>query len=237
MKNSRTVVRHILCLFACLAAFARPVSAQEEIAMDIPNLKKIEAAIRDFDSDMYYPALMKRYAENDTTLTLDEFRHLYLGYSFQESYNPYRISPHIEKLMPLYTLHEHTEKECNDIIKYATRAIEDFPFDLRQINMLIYAYRQKGMNNTAAIWEYKLRSIVNAILSTGDGKSPQTAWYVIYPTHEYDVVNRQGFTGAKYNFVEPSFDYLEVEKNPLNVKGYYFNVSRILQEYDRKYKE
>ena len=46
-----------------------------------------------------------------------------------------------------------------------------------------------------------------------------------------------GFTGAKYTFIEPTFDYLEVEKNPLNVKGYYFNVSRILQEYERKYKD
>lgn len=237
MKNSCTVIRRIVGIVTCLLFLAGPVSAQDVIVMEIPNLKKIEAAIRDFNSDFYYPTLMKRYVDNDTTLTMNEFRHLYLGYSFQEGYNPYRISPYIEKLTPLYTLHEHTEKECDDIIKYATLAIGDFPFDLRQINMLIYAYKQKGMNHTAAVWEYKLRSIVNAILSTGDGKSPQTAWYVIYPTHEYDVVNRMGFTGAKYNFVEPSFDYLEVEKNLLNVKGYYFNVSRILQEYDLKYKE
>ena len=236
MKNNYISAKYILYIIFCTLLFGNTGSAQE-IEMDIPNLKKIESSIRDFNSEMYYPRLMRRYINNDTTLTLNEFRHLYLGYSFQESYNPYRISPHIEKLANLYARYEHSTTECDSIIKYATLAIDDFPFDLRQINMLIYAYKQKKMKDIAAIWEYKLKNIVNAILSTGNGEKPETAWYVIYTTHEYDVVNRMGFTGAKYTLIEPTFDYLEVEKNPLNVKGYYFNVSRILQEYERKYKD
>lgn len=204
---------------------------------EIPDMEKIESAVRDSRSPYYYPDLMKKYLSNDTTLTLQEFRHLYLGYASQEDYNPYRtveIPKHIEEL---YQKTIHTESECDSLIKYARIALEDIPFDLRQINFLVYGLRQKGQTQEADLWEYRLKGIIQAILSTGNGKAPETAWYVIYPADEYNIVNRQGFTATEFIFVEPYFDYIAIENNPLKIEGFYFNVKKLLKEYNRKFYE
>lgn len=73
MKNNYISAKYILYIIFCTLLFGNTGSAQE-IEMDIPNLKKIESSIRDFNSEMYYPRLMRRYINNDTTLTLNEFR-------------------------------------------------------------------------------------------------------------------------------------------------------------------
>lgn len=85
-------------------------------------------------------------------------------------------------------------------------------------------------------WEYKLQGLIDAILSTGDGESPESAWYVIQPAHEYDIVNRLGLTATQYSFIKPHLDYLEIKENPFKIKGYYFNAQRMIEEYNRKFK-
>lgn len=72
-------------------------------------------------------------------------------------------------------------------------------------------------------------------MSTGNGEAPETAWHVISPTHEYNIINRMGLKGKDYVFVEPYYDYVEVEENILNAEGFYFNVDRILDVYNQKY--
>ena len=202
---------------------------------EAPDMQKIRDNILDFGSQYYYPRLMKRYLNNDTTLTLNEYRHLYLGYSFQEGYDPYRTTPQQEGMISLYTNSDPTENDCDTIIKYAMLGIEDFPFDLRQINRLIYAYKCKKEMEKMKKWSYKLEKIIDAILSTGDGTSPETAWYVIYTGHEYDIVNRLGLSATQYVFIDPCYDFIEAAANQFNIKGCYFNVSRILEEYNRKF--
>lgn len=76
-------------------------------------------------------------------MTLQDFRHLYLGYASQEDYNPYRTVEIPERIEKLYAQTVHTESECDSLIQYARIALSDIPFDLRQINFLIYGLRQK----------------------------------------------------------------------------------------------
>ncbi|MBO7317663.1 MAG: DUF4919 domain-containing protein, partial [Bacteroidales bacterium] len=106
---------------------------------------------------------------------------------------------------------------------------------LRQINILIYALKGTNHYKEAAVWQYRLDHLIDAILSTGDGITPETAWYVIYPTHEYIVLNCLGMKGVEFVFVAPCYDYIEIEKNNRNIEGFYFNVERILDVYDTKY--
>lgn len=53
-----------------------------------PDFKEIEKAINDKSSPFFYNALMKRYSNNDTLLTMDEYRHLYYGYSSRTAILP-----------------------------------------------------------------------------------------------------------------------------------------------------
>ena len=224
-------MKHILFILFIFCLTSLPCTAQS----DAVDFDAIERAVGDRQSPFFYPTLMQRYLNNDTTLSDDEYLHLYIGYAFQEEYNPYRTSVYANVKNELYTKLEHTPAECDSIVWYARHTLDDFPFDLRQMNLLIYALKEKGETQEAAIWEHRLRRIVDTIFSTGDGESPETAWIVIHPTHEYNIINRIGLTGTHYSFVEPYYDHVAVGENPLNFEGFYFNVRKILEEYIRKF--
>lgn len=211
-----------------LCAFTEPVA---------PDMKQIRDEVTDPDSRYYYPKLMAEYERNDTSvLTSDDYRRLYLGAVFQEDFNPYRHSDYAGLLVELYYKSHHSRSECDSIIKYANMSLKDNPFDLQQINYLIYALREKKKNNLANIWQYKMNHLLEAIAGTGTGLTPDNAWYVIYPQHEYYVLNLLGRVAEGQEFVAPCYDRIKLrargEKDPAE---YYFNVRYILEEYLRKF--
>ena len=214
--------------------FPLSLLAQEGVLnYTIPNFEEIEQDVNDPSSHYYYPKLFSRFCEGDTTMTSKELERLYYGFSFQEDYDPYRdVKYNREKATDLYNKEEHTLNELDKIINNATRILSDYPFELRQMKLLSYAYSKKGDEDRAYIWEFKLRQILSVIISSGDGVSPETAWYVISSIHPYDVIYCFGLTPCDYTFVEPMYDFIEIENAP--VEGYYFNVSRIIKEHYRK---
>lgn len=221
-------------LLALLSSSA--LYAQEEAEIVLPDFAQIQREVNDPQSQYYYPKLMSRYNSTDTTMTIEEYRYYYLGYTFQEDYNPYRRSEYAHQIDHLYKQgRELSVAEYENLIKFAKQTLNDDPFDLRQINILVYALKGINRHKEAAIWQYRLDHIIDAILSTGDGMTPETAWYVIYPTHEYIILNCLGMKGVDFVFVEPFYDYIEIEENNRRIEGFYFNVERILDVYEMKY--
>ena len=143
---------------------------------------------------------MAKYTRNDTTMTNEEYRNFYLGYMFQEDYDPYRISPYSGVTDELRMKATHTKEEIDTIRKYAELSLRDNPFDLRQMSFLVHVLKEKRKDMSAKIWEYRLEHLLGAIKSTGTGEDIENAWYVIYPMHEYDMVQLLGYeaTDAKY---------------------------------------
>ena len=179
---------------------------------------------------------MAEYERNDTTMSLDKYRRLYLGYMFQEDYNPYRAPAYSGRMLTNYAKSDLTVQECDSVIKYSDLSLQDNPFDLNQMSALIAALRKKGQTNLADIWQYKFDHILMAIVSTGTGADEENAWYVIEPQHEYVLLNTIGYTVTNHLFYEPYYEYLTV-KDPAekDAGGFYFNILRILKEYYRKF--
>lgn len=116
--------------------------------------------------------------------------------------------------------------------------MKDDPFDLRQMTFLIYAYREKQKNNLAAIWQYKLNHLLEAILSTGNGLQPENAWIVTNPQHEYNLINFHDYIAESHEDAPPHYDYITInQKSPKDPKGFYFDVLYVLREYNRKFPE
>ncbi|MBQ2980211.1 MAG: DUF4919 domain-containing protein [Bacteroidaceae bacterium] len=228
---------HKIFIVILLAILSSSVSyAQEEAETILPDFAQIQREVNDPLSEYYYPKLMAKYNSTDTTMTLEEYRYYYLGYTFQEDYNPYRRSEYAHQIDHLYKQgRELSVAEYENLIKFAKQSLNDDPFDLRQINILVYALKGINRHKEAAIWQYRLDHIIDAILSTGDGMTPETAWHVIYPTHEYIILNCLGMKGVDFVFVEPFYDYIEIEENNRRIEGFYFNVERILDVYEMKY--
>lgn len=231
LKNLFSLI--ILSLLG-LSSFAQ--SNFDKIARVKPDFEKIKADINNRNSDYYYPRLMEEFQRNDTLMKLDKYRYLYLGYAMQEDYNPYRSAAAIKSSAVDIERARLTKEECAEVIKAANAALENDPFDLQHMAILIAALRQDRQANLAKIWQYKLNYILMAIISTGTGVDEDNAWYVIEPQHEYMLLNMMGFTVTNHLFYEPNYEYLTVVDSEGNkAGGYYFNIRPILEEYYRKF--
>ena len=227
MKRLLPLLALSLCLL--LTAFREP---------EKPNMEQIREEVTNPSSPYYYPKLMERYERQETLMTLDDYRRLYLGYVFQEDFNPYRMSPYAGEVENLYYKSKHSKLESRKIEEKARLSLNDDPFNLQQIDYLIYAYRELGKNNLANLWQFRLNHLLEAIVSTGTGLDREHAWYVISPQHEYFLLNRLGRVAKSFEFEVPWFDHITVEpKGPKDSVNYYFNSHHFLEQYRLKFPE
>ena len=131
-------------------------ASKRKIKVEKPDLKAIRNATLDPESPYYFPRLKAKYEINDTTMTSEEFRNFYLGYMFQEDYDPYRVSPYSGKTDDLRAKPTHTREEIDTIIKYAQLSLEDNPLDLRQMSFLIHVLKtcapRYGSTGSSICW-------------------------------------------------------------------------------------
>lgn len=221
---------YILCALALLVvitAARRPVAKFEVKEV---NFDSIRSEIKNPRSQFYYPRLMERYQRNDTSMTFEEYRHLYYGYVFQDGYNPFVHSEHADAMAALYqvTDRSYTRRECDSIEKYAELALEENIFDLRQRELYIIALKEKKKYTRAAINQHRLNHVVAAILSSGRG-TQESPWVVISPEHEYNLLNFLGYVATGYESLENNIDYITVDKkNDKSPEGFYFDASMII---------
>lgn len=220
-------------------------ASKRKITVEKPDLDIIRQETLDPSSRFYFPKLMAKYTRNDTTMTNEEYRNFYLGYMFQEDYDPYRTSPYSGKTDELRQKATHSKEEIDTIRKYAELSLRDNPFDLRQMSFLVHVLKEKRKDMSAKIWEYRLEHLLGAIKSTGTGEDVENAWYVIYPMHEYDMVQLLGYEATDAEYLDPGIDHLIVEPEPETrrrlrdkvAQGFYFNEEVLQKEYARKHPE
>ena len=220
-------------------------NTRRKITVEKPDLETIRQMTLDPASKFYFPKLRERYEKNDTTsMSPEDFRNFYLGYMFQEDFDPYRVSPYSSMTDGLRNKPKHTKEEIDTIIKYSQLALDDNPFDLRQMSFLIHVLKESKKNMRAKIWEYRLENLLGAIKSTGTGESVDKAWFVIYPSHEYDMVQLLGYEAVDAQFIDPGYDYLAVQpdesdkrRRDKSAKGFYFNIMVPQQQYELKHPE
>ncbi|MCM1377967.1 MAG: DUF4919 domain-containing protein [Clostridium sp.] len=222
---------------------AEPAPDKRKIKVEKPDLNKIREATLNPKSEFYFPKLRKKYQQNDTVMTNEEYRYFYLGYMFQEDYDPYRTSPYASRTDSLRMKKTYTKEEVDTIRKYSELALLDNPFDLRQMSFLVHVLKEKRKDMTAKIFEYRLEHLLGAIKSTGTGEDKENAWYVIYPMHEYDMVQLLGYEATDADFLDPGIDYLTVRPLPdvkqrgRQANGFYFNVVIPQEQYELKHPE
>lgn len=227
----------LLSLLIAAATGARSQTLIENLPREVPDLDSIYTEITDRTSPYYYPRLLDEFERNDTVMKLDKYRRLYLGAMLREDYDAYRPSTvRAEDPTSIINHAMLTKAECDAVIKYSSAALADNPFDLVQMLNLSRALRARGRTSLADIWNYKVRQLLMAILSTGTGADEENAWFVIEPQHEYVLLNALGLTAKKHIFIEPSYEYISVtDSEGHDLGGFYFNIAAPLEEYWRKH--
>ena len=261
-----------------LAATTAKKNSSRKITVEKPDFARIERETQDPKSEFYFPNLIKIYNRNDTSMTQQQYRNLYLGYLFQEDYDPYRTSPYNQQSDSVLTLVHETKqrldqmtdslaklvkgnaisaheaekqkekvkslykRQLRELATIVELSLKDNPFDLRQMSVLVHASQEMGNAMKAKIWEYRLENILGAIKSTGSGEDMDNAFYVIYPMHEYNMIQLLGYEPTAVDFPADGFDYISVRPDTDSkrritkpVEGFYFNVANLTHQYELKH--
>lgn len=208
-------------------------SAQEVVA---PNYREIRTTIQNSKSPNYYPLLMRRYLENDTTLTLEQYRCLYYGFTLQEDFVPYQKErARLFEVRRELVNTDGGKAACTESIKVAQQALEDDPFDLLAISTMAFSYLQLKDTVSYTLWNEKQSALLDAIVSSGDGDDVNSAIHVINLEHEYEVLNRLGLQIESDSLCNDHVEYLKVQPNAEDVRGVYFDFGACRQAYRKKY--
>lgn len=199
-----------------------------------PDYSSIEQLIKDPNSLFYYPHMFKKYINNDTTLSLREYRMLYYGYFFQKEYASYEHSDKYDSLNIIFYKDRLTPADWKNIVRIDKQYLLTRPFELKKLNLLYLAYKHLGDTADAAIYFDKIKKIAYTILSSGDGQSETTAMHVLEVSDEYSLINMLGYQfGGQQYLTNSDCDYLTLKENPDNLKGLYFDVKQILAGYEK----
>ena len=194
-----------------------------------PDFKAIELATKDSTSSFFYKSLLDRFYQSDTTFTIEEKRALYYGAAFQDSYNPYGPSPYIDSLKVYYTKDSLTKYDYLAFYDLADSVLLLDPFNIKMLNYQLNILDVIGSDSTTffnKLVQFLLP--VDAILSSGDGVTQETAYYVTHVDHEYAIIEVLGFTFGGAQSLMGDCDKLTLETNEFDIEAFYFNVATSL---------
>lgn len=220
----KTFILLFLAITGTLAVFS-----QEEF-FRVPDYKQIAQKTADTSSEFYYPKLLERYLNGDSTFTQEESRHLYFGYASQSAYVPTDTSSYNKKLADIIGKQSFTVQDYTNILQYANALLAEDPFNLRALNakMLVYAQQNDIVQYKKTGWQRRI--VQDAIVSTGDGTTDKTPFYVIKVAHEYDILPFLGYTfGGEDKIVRgKKVNYLSLGQNRFGVEKIYFDISPVI---------
>lgn len=125
--------RIIICLFAAFSIAAPQAFAVKKLKKEKPDLEKIRQETLDPQSPYYFPTLRDKYLTKDTLMTPEEYRNYYLGYMFQEDYDPYRESVYAERTDSLLQLNREKNARNDSTLK-AMAARKESPYELHHLH-------------------------------------------------------------------------------------------------------
>ncbi len=197
----------------------------------VPNYDTLNVNIHSKSSANFYPDIFKRYVEGDTTLTLDNYHHLYYGYSMQIKYSPLKVNPMEDSLM--LVMQKNVDRDLispdlfEDVKRITFKSLDVNPFDLQVLNMLAYIYYISGDSIMAKSYSDKVTKIKSVILASGDGLSKHNPFHVISRAEEDAMIGALALKVTKRSYITIDVEYLHLEERFEGKKGVYFDISRM----------
>lgn len=199
------------------------------------NWEDIEFEVTDRYVDTYYPYMYVRYMEGDETLDLNDYRLLYYGYSFQNTYDPLATSLLQKEAMVYHNQISRTltRDELLELVEKTKRALDQNPFNLILLNLLSFSYLKLGDEVNTQISARKMDGVIEAILSSGSGVDKTSPWSVIYRA---DIVDLTAALGGNYSmrmYITTDVEYFHLKDRIEGVRGFYFDLSAIMRKAHR----
>jgi hypothetical protein len=231
------MMMRVLVFLFVLAFQGIVAQTSDPLAYEPIDYDAVKRDIFDTESPFHYPELLERFAFADTTLTLEEKRYLYYGFTFDDRYSPYGMNEELNKIREIFAKDSLVIKDHVKVAKLADDVLKQNPFNLKAISFQLTALEVLGHYE-----KYNLRldqawMILDAISSTGDGKTMESAFFVTETSHEYIMLDVLGLRfGGTQSLIHPC-DYLEVQENEGGIEGVYFNVSSCMSYLSKMFEE
>lgn len=205
------------------------ISINDSIPWRSVNYDSIAQAVGNPASPYYYPTLFERYKSGDTTLSVEDFRHLYYGYPTQEGYKPLINSLYSDSLYFSFGRRTNpTPDEFRRMARYANGILYQEPFSMRDLNVLAFIYQKLGEDSLATQQMFRIEGIMSAIRSSGTGFTQRAALYIIYMRDAEDFLTLIGAQANKAVVVNRKIEYYPVSNLPdRGMKGLFFNYSEV----------
>ena len=191
-----------------------------------PDYEQIKLNIENKQSNFYYSKLWDRFQQGDSTMTLEEKRHLYYGYVYNKNYAPYSETHDYKQVNAILDKEKPTKEEWEKLVSLLNTSLSAEPFSCRYLYYQSVAYSALNKSIDADKNMNKIRSIVDALISTGDGLSKETAIHVIAVPNEYDYLFLNNLSMQSQAFVNGCYDVLYLQQNEDGLEEMWFDVSQ-----------
>ncbi|WP_192823231.1 DUF4919 domain-containing protein [Rufibacter sp. LB8] len=213
--------RFLLLFTFCLLVLAQ-TQAQTISKVNFDAIKKAIAAPK---SKLYFPNLLKRYHANDPSLTDEEYKHLYYGWTLQPGYSPYKGNDKADALNEMLLFERFPE-----IVTTGKKILATDPFNMDVIYLIHMAYGELNNQVESRKWLVKFDGLMQAIKASGNGRAPETAVVLAAPRDEYMFLTVVGLRqDGPVQTVNNKYHVVKLKSpNKLNLTEVYFNIEKPL---------
>ncbi|WP_205501669.1 DUF4919 domain-containing protein [Rufibacter psychrotolerans] len=195
------------------------------------DLTKVYSAIEDDASPFYYPPLLERYLANDSMLTFLDYHHLYYGYTKHPDYLPYGRG--VGEMAAVRMMEEGRLNEARELLLSEYRKS---PFNLNLLFRLGSLADLQQNPTEARMWLMKFSGLLRTILSSGDGRTEETAWVIITTQDEYPIMGILGLESAGQGLLKSKYDVQTLKTpNDLETEKLYFNIEMPVEHMSKAY--
>jgi len=154
------------CALTLLLLFAANSIAQDW-DFEKPDYEQIEKNIQIETSNLFYSSLMNRFQTGDTTLTIEEIRHLYYGFTFQPKYAPYGHSDYTDSIRTIFRKENLDSLDYDKLNLFCRNILKDNPFDFSTLEYHNYALSKMDSLGQKEIVLRQLNWLIDAVISSG----------------------------------------------------------------------
>ena len=214
------IISLIFLLTILLCSFS---TSQNTLPVDF---KKWTQLSQDSLSEYFYPKLLERFLQYDTSLSDQELALLRYGYTLKYEYRPSSQS-NIED-----TLYDYNKmKAYHKTIERGAAYLLDNPVSLRGNLAMTIAYGRLGQTDNQEKYRTHLLQLTRAILYNGSGSSVESAFVVINISEEYTILNYLGYSFTSQSLITndngEAYDQMETvsRQDSTDKRKIIFNVS------------
>ncbi|MBI5745619.1 MAG: DUF4919 domain-containing protein [Nitrospirae bacterium] len=192
-----------------------------------------EAKKADTKGELSYSSLLERVKKGDKPVDFREFR---LAYTKTQDFNPYEDDEDTHRKV----FDALDKKEYEKAAAYAKTILEKDYVNIDAHFASKIFYREMKDEERADFHDFIVQGLINSILDSGDGRSPETAYQVIRPREEYIILAVFGLKMKEQSLIESNshqYDKLKVKDMKTGEASViYFNVDIPKTWLDKRFK-